>query len=132
MQRPVRGILQLIQSTLQPAHFIYINGMRIPVDHGDDSQPNCYFRCRNRHNKENKYLSCRILVIGGKGNQQQIHRVEHQLNTHKNNNGVTARQYAQNTNHKKNRTQVNKVLNGDCLKNLRNHASTVDCSLYRF
>src|ERR1700694_4466054 len=78
--------------------------MRIAVKHYDDGQPYAYLgRCYD-HDKEYEQLPiapcCGILgrmgqvVHFGKGHQQQVHGIQHQLHAHENDDGIAPRQHA--------------------------------------
>ena len=77
--------------------------MNVPVHHHDDRQSNTHLRCRHHHYKEYKQLPlCSRRRIGRRhfqvmhfreGHQQQVHRIQHQLYAHKDDDRVPARQY---------------------------------------
>ena len=74
---------------------IHIYRMRIPVHHHDNSQPNTHLGGSHHHDKKDEQLSVnpciwvrkdqRMLMHLGKSYQQQIHGIQHQLNTHEDN-----------------------------------------------
>jgi hypothetical protein len=96
-----------LASVFQPIQEINIHRMRIPVHHCDDGQTDTYFRRRDDHDEKNKNLSvdpgigicnrCRRMMHFRKSNQQEVHGIQHQLDAHKNDNGIPARQYTGNT-----------------------------------
>ena len=81
--------------------------MRIPIHHGDDGQSHTYFRCGDHHDEKNKYLSVdpcvwichrrRCMMHFRKGDQQQVHRIQHQFNAHKYDDRVSAREHTGHT-----------------------------------
>jgi hypothetical protein len=80
----------LLVLPLHQIDIIYINGFFIPVESNDNTQSHCCLSGCNRHHKEDKNLAIHGVQMTGKGNQGQISRVEHQFNTHEDNNGVSS------------------------------------------
>jgi len=84
--------------------------MRIAEQQYNDRKSYAHLSRCHYHNK--KYKQLRLAAgrcIGGslgqvvhfrKGNQQQVHSIQHQLDAHKNNDRIAASQYADDANHK--------------------------------
>lgn len=94
--------------------------MYVPVHHHDDGQSHANFRRCHYHNKKYKKLSVgtarRItsshsaeVMHFGKCYQQQVHRIQHQLNAHEYNDRVAACEHPHNTDAKQ-RDRQNDVI----------------------
>jgi hypothetical protein len=64
----------------------------VPVDQNDNSQPYSSFRCSYGYHKNRKYLSgeqggCDEF---GEGDEIDINRIEHQLNSHQDPDGISS------------------------------------------
>lgn len=105
-------------SALQPAEFIDINRTNVSVNHDDNGKPHSHFRRSHSHDEENKNLSRRILAVGGESNEEQVHRVKHEFNAHKNNDGIAANEDAHHANAKEYCRKVNEVYERNRLKNV--------------
>ena len=84
--------------------------MDITVHHHNNGQPHTYFCRGHHHDKENKQLPVgtrygrgiigqysSIQVHFGKGHQQQVYGIQHNLNRHEYNNGVSSVQHSKNS-----------------------------------
>src|SRR5690554_6750849 len=94
---------------------INIQRSGIAIYHHNNGQPHCYLSCCKRHDKENKHLSCRVTTISRKGRQQQVDRVEHQLNRHHDDDGIAADQHSNDTDRKNDGTKEDVMIEGDTL-----------------
>ncbi len=78
--------------------------MRIPVHHHDNGQPHAYLSGCYHHDEEYEQLPVdprirvrngqRMMMHLGEGYQQQIHRIQHQLDAHENNDRVAPGEHA--------------------------------------
>jgi len=78
----------LLQLPLHQIEIININGFPVPVKSNDDTQSYSSLCGSYRHYKKDKDLTIHRVQVTGKGNKGKVSRVEHQLNTHKDNDGV--------------------------------------------
>ena len=80
--------------------------MYVPVHHYNYSQPYTYLCGGNHHNKKYEQLAirscyrigCHIIHMMhlGKSDQQQVHGIQHEFNTHKNDDSISSRQHTNN------------------------------------
>ena len=81
--------------------------MCVPVHHDDDGKANANLCGGHYHDEEHKQLcinarcaarwadgQCFCTLHFGKSNQQQVHGIEHELDTHENDNDISAGQYS--------------------------------------
>jgi hypothetical protein len=78
----------LLRLPLHQIDIININGFPVPVKSNDDTQSYSSLSGSYRHYKKDKNLTIHRIQMAGKGNEGKVRRVEHQFNTHKDDNGV--------------------------------------------
>lgn len=85
---------------LQSVQEIDVHGMYVAIHHDDDGEAYRHF-CRSHHHDEEYEQLCLDANRGGrissqgchmmhlrKGDQQQVHRIEHELDTHEHDDGI--------------------------------------------
>ncbi len=103
---------------LEVVQQLHIGRAQVAVNHHDDGQANCYFRRCYRHDEEHKDLSIRVRAIRRQSDHQDIHGIEHQLDTHKDNNCVSSGENADYANGEKGRAEVQVEFKRDGSDNL--------------
>jgi len=78
----------LLGLPLHKIDIIYINCFSVSVKGNDYTETNGRFRSSHSHNKKDKDLTVNRVQLAGKGDEGQISRVQHQFNTHKDNDGI--------------------------------------------
>src|SRR5690606_10111420 len=78
---------------LQPIQVINIRSQTLTVDVEDESQTNRHFRRGHHNDHDGKDLPCYLIGLekAVKGNQIDVHRVQHQLDAHEDRNGILFR-----------------------------------------
>jgi hypothetical protein len=73
----------LLGLPLHKIDIIYINGFSVSVKGNDYTQTDGRFRSGHGHNKKDEDLTIYRVQLAGKGNEGQVSRVQHQFDTHK-------------------------------------------------
>jgi hypothetical protein len=63
----------------------------IAIHQNQNGQAYCRFCRRYNHDKKHENLSVRIPHVSRKRRKQQVHRIEHQLDTHQKDDGISAK-----------------------------------------
>jgi hypothetical protein len=84
----------LLHLPLHEIDIVNVQGFSIPVERNDDTQSHCSLGSSYGHNKKDKNLSVEGVKRAGKGYEGQVSRVEHELNTHENDNGVPSGEHS--------------------------------------
>ena len=87
----------------QPVQEVHIHRMHIPIHHDDDGQAHAHFRRSHYHDEEYEQLSigtrCQVHLIIQvmhlrEGNEQQVYRIQHELDAHEDDDGVATRKHS--------------------------------------
>jgi hypothetical protein len=99
---------------------VYFCTLQIPVDHYDNCQAYADFcRCHG-HNEKHENLAIRIGAVSRESGQKQVYSVEHQFDTHKHDDRISAKQDAGNANCKESRAQKKIIVQRNGPDDLRN------------
>src|SRR5438477_10733209 len=83
--------------SFQEVDVVHVRGLPIPEDRDQDREPHGHFRGRDRHDEEDEDLAVHVAVLPGKGHEAQVHRVQHQLDRHEDDQRAPAHQHAHQT-----------------------------------
>ena len=100
----------MTSSPFQPAQQVDVGGLEVAVNHDDDAQPHRDFGRSHGHDEKHKNLPVGVGPVGGKGRQQDVYSIEHQLYAHENNDGVAPNQHARHPNGEQSRGEKDVVL----------------------
>lgn len=107
---------------LQSVQEIDVHGMYVAIHHDDDGEADGHFSSSHHHDEEYEQL-CLNANRGGwinsqgryvmhlrKGDQQQIHRIEHELDTHEYDDGVAPCEYPRDPDTEKDQRQEDVIV----------------------
>jgi hypothetical protein len=92
-------------SEFENASVIDIQRFAVAENCNDDAQAHSRFSRRHSHNNEDEKLARDILKETRKGDERQVHGVEHQLDAHEHRDYVALYNYACGANRKQNRRE---------------------------
>src|ERR1700712_4018241 len=87
----------LAPSELQQVRVVDGGAPATTEDGHDDGQPDDDFGCGDDHHEESHHHTVEVALDPGEGHQGQIHRVEHQLDAHEDDDGVAPHQHSDGT-----------------------------------
>src|SRR5215207_6857979 len=94
--RPSAGVMSTLgsPSVLQQVGVVDRGGPAGPVDRHDDGEPDDDLGGGHDHEEERHDLAVDGAARPGEGDQRQVHRVEHQLDAHEDDDGVATDEHA--------------------------------------
>src|SRR4030088_986024 len=94
--RMVNAVLTTLFLPLHQIELVYLYGAALAVDGDDDGQSDGRFSGSLGDDEDGEHLAGELLFggqVARKGNHQQVHAVEHQLDAEQDADGVAARQH---------------------------------------
>src|SRR6266511_35291 len=90
----IQAASSIVRSALQLVDFVEARAAQVPIDQQDDGKADADLGGRDGDHEQREHLPGDRLVVGGEGNEVDVHRVEHQLDAHQDQHPVAAREYA--------------------------------------
>src|ERR1700761_2900955 len=84
----------VIPSVLQQVGVIHRRGPASPVDRHQDREAHNHLGGGHHHHEERDDLAVQVVVHGGERHERQVARVQHQLDTHEDHDGVAPHEHA--------------------------------------
>src|SRR5467141_25676 len=96
----IRGTSQRSESptlSFQEVHVVHVRGLPVAEDRDQDGEAHGHFRGRDRHHEEDEDLAVHLPVEFRERHEAQVHRVQHQLDRHEDDERAPAYQDADQT-----------------------------------
>src|SRR5690348_4299726 len=90
---------------LQQIHIFDVQRLAVACDDHNDRQPHRRFRRRHHNHKENENQSVQLVKFAAERHKRQVHRVQHQLDGHKNRDDIAFENKSDHAQSKKHRAQ---------------------------
>lgn len=94
----------------KPVQNIDVYTVHLAIHHHNHGKPHAHFCSRYDHDEEYHQLCVGIAIHFGKSNQQQVHRIQHKLNAHKDDDGIAPHERAHDADAKQGKRKEEVVL----------------------
>src|SRR5688572_4584054 len=100
-------------SVAHQGEIVGLNGGAIAEEHHQDGESDARFSGGERHHEEGGDVPVGGAVVTGEGDERQVHRVQHQLDGHEDDQQIAAIQHTECADEKENRAQVEVMVQTD-------------------
>src|SRR5262245_52859609 len=97
--------LKDIASALQEVDVVHVGGLLVPEDRDENGETDRHFRRGHRHDEEDEDVPVHGAVLPREGHEREVHRVQHQLDRHEDDERAPSDQHADHADREEDRGQ---------------------------